>query len=504
MDNFCTFRSILLDSDSEATILWQKKERTFIDLANVVLSIRAGKAMDKQGKLFKVRDMYITDDYIFYEKTKDYWFPLRVVKLKNIIADYETVKQENTTKAQFKLHLVSQTDFITILLIDKDTFNKVMAHIAPKIPFMNFENKYKLEHMIEQKKLWSVFQCRSIETGQPFRLKACNKDYLITKLHSTCQIKNEINISFKIKRYAPQIIRCFESKDSVYILYEMKLWTPISTLIPYPSTFSDSVLRYIFWSILRNIYYIESDPHVIHKDISADTVVIDKLILQYSVPKNKYSGPPLPLLESIDLRSYELLLTDFNMSVKHNNVSHPLSTYINIGVSDPEYLDPSRPVSLADNKSDLYSAGLLIYHIVAGRPLMAGDDLDDIFDLNQTGGPTIDQAAARFAVKPTFWDLLLKMLASSSIQRISVKEALLHVYFTSYTEYSILSNGLIKSMNDRMQILREQAIERQSNRRIRILGKDEMSDHDRELEAFMAEIEVSRKPVDPSLEDGMI
>lgn len=499
----CAFATILADTDTSKVELWQKKERGFIDISQILFKIKAGKSIDKLGKLYKIREMFVTEEYLFYEKSKDYWFPLRVVRLRNIMVDYEEVSNEKSGNKQFKLNLVSGSNLTTVFIMDSRSFNRIIAHISPKLAFMNFESKYRLDRMIDQKKLWSEFICSDLKTGQEYRVKVCNKDYLITKLHSICQIKNEINIGFKVEKYTPKILCYFESRDTIYLLYEKKLWTPLSALIPHAEMFDDSLLRYVMWHLLRIVYYLEVESQVIHKAITADTIVFDGLQLKYTVPKNKYADPPKPILEGVDLRQFDLMIVDFNMAVKHGDESHALATYFGVGGVDPEFLDANRPIHLDDSKSDLYSVAIVVCQIITGKSPVEGMNLDEAFKINQAGIAEPHSSEARFAVKQNLWDLLKKMMATRAVLRISVKEALMHPYFVSYAEYKSLSSELLKSVAEKVKSSREVDMDKAKAGRMATLNNDD-GDPDQDLDAFMAELQVTRRPVDPTLEDGIV
>ena len=111
------FQSIFEDVTVTNPGLWFKKARDFIDREDILFDFDGGKAIDQEGSVFKYRTFFVTDKCIFYEKSTDYWFPLRIVTLENLMANYEVTSSSATTGTKgfkYKVFLSVQNSYTTI------------------------------------------------------------------------------------------------------------------------------------------------------------------------------------------------------------------------------------------------------------------------------------------------------------------------------------------------------------------------------------------------------
>ncbi|KAL4489202.1 hypothetical protein ABPG72_006266 [Tetrahymena utriculariae] len=157
-----------------------------------------------------------------------------------------------------------------------------------------------------------------------------------------------------------------------------------------------------------------------------------------------------------DIKAGNVKIADFGLSktfqVPSKTLTHEVET---LWYRPPEILLGVKVYSLA---IDMWSIGCIFYELIEKKPLFMSDsEIDAIFKIFQFHGtpdpekfqgiedyPYFESKFPRFRAKDPFVvfknfeddarDLLMQMIALNPIDRISVKQALLHPYFDSLTQ----------------------------------------------------------------------
>jgi WD40 repeat protein len=90
----------------------------------------------------------------------------------------------------------------------------------------------------------------------------------------------------------------------------------------------------------------------------------------------------------------------------------------NVVIGTPDYIAPEQAMDArkADTRSDVYSLGCTLYHLLAGRPPFAGETVLQKIDAHRTDEPT-PLTAIRQDMTPALAELVARMLAKDSKDR---------------------------------------------------------------------------------------
>jgi calcium/calmodulin-dependent protein kinase I len=131
------------------------------------------------------------------------------------------------------------------------------------------------------------------------------------------------------------------------------------------------------------------------------------------------------------------------------------------------------PEMLADNgydcKSDVFSAGVICYVMLSGRPAFKGKDVQEVLAANKKCEPDFPDKYWS-TISPEAKDLVNKLLVKDPAQRISAKDALQHPWFSrDFTEVRHNTNRLEVSMDTQKDMTMLSATPVMAGRKLRDL-----------------------------------
>ena len=272
-------------------------------------------------------------------------------------------------------------------------------------------------------------------------MNAYSKDFLHSRLRSIDQVINEINMGLVVKKNAPTLFRYFESRHSVYILYEMVLYEKLLKLIPIAPLFDAANCRHLAFAMLVALHELESRFGVLHRNLNPENIVLVDLQIAMPVKGEFERHAPLPDVTGIDLTNHQVFFINFSLGSRHGDENNVLNDYINVGYTDPRLL-AQKKCTIQDNKSDLYSVACVLYELVTGKQLFCRENMNTTYLLNKKGVTALERVP-RFKIEDEVWDLLQKCLVSDPAERLSVAEALMHPYFSNHPHYRQKSEEIL-------------------------------------------------------------
>ena len=372
------YKSIFQDETKKNDGLWCKKDRSYISGMTNVYVCAAGKSIDRSGKKYKLRNIHITDTCMYYEKSTDYWYPLRVVQYVNVSGDYTIEKDSEEYK--YRLYLSYDTKYTTIIFNEYDTFMRVLRLLYHKIPFVDYHSKYRMVDTVSEDGMCSIYVASHtlLHDDDRYITHAYSKSYLHNKLRSIDQVKNEIRMCTIVDKHSMGMVCYFESINSIYIVRPMCVWTSLHDIIPYRSMFTDDTIRYVSHSLLTIVHRLEQVHHVVHRDINPRNIVFVGLTMPKVVRGEFDTSDTLPDVSHIDLCEYPVYMINYYLSCMHNDDSILLD-YIKIGYTHPHNLSIHDSHILHDNTYDMYSVAIVIIHTLIGDTPYQGNDMDGLY-----------------------------------------------------------------------------------------------------------------------------
>ena len=256
-----------------------------------------------------------------------------------------------------------------------------------------------------------VYLAQHNQTNAQYAIKAIdkrNKENIDEKEY----FKREAEIMYKI--HHPNIVKLFgHFEDNTYCYFIMEYMSGGNAYSLVPKHGIKKISNEMTVSILKDIisatYYLHHMvPPIIHRDIKPENILFD------SEMKAK--------------------LTDFGWSTYLNKNHQKRMTMC----GTPIYLAPELVNNIGhDHRVDIWCIGVLMFELLTGQPPWIGEDVQ-----------TLKYNIARMKIKwpkqmdPDAVDLLKKTLRYNPEERISLRNMLIHPFFTKYNPGAV--NSLIR------------------------------------------------------------
>ena len=230
----------------------------------------------------------------------------------------------------------------------------------------------------------------------------------IIKKSSTCseeeeqEIINEINILRAMDH--PNILKIFEfysNQESYSIITEYCSGGELFNEITENGPFDEKYSAYVMYQIFSAINYCHN-MNIIHRDLKPENILI--------IDRNRNGYP-------------RIKICDFGTSlmVEKGGVQQKL-------VGSSYYIAPEVLKKHYNQKCDIWSCGVILYILLAGKPPFAGDDDNEIMG-NVTTGQYDLNCAPFNRISKSAKDLIKKLLVMDINKRISAFDALNHPWF---------------------------------------------------------------------------
>lgn len=252
---------------------------------------------------------------------------------------------------------------------------------------------YKIRHK-KNKKIFAAKRFKKSDLTQKDK-----KNKLIELLKQEVKVQQDLEHKNVVK-----FNECHETENSVYLVFE---FIPGGTLSPV-SGVPISWIRSIIKQILEALFYLEK-KNIVHRDIKPENILLG-------------SG-----------NGENLKLIDFGFSYEKSE-KNPISVKCGTpGFIAPEILNtvPNNVSQVLDSKVDVYSTGIILYHMLFGDEAFEWDELFELVEKNSKGEWRLKEIREMITEEKSeeAFDLMKKMIEMEPGKRISVGEALCHPFF---------------------------------------------------------------------------
>lgn len=272
----------------------------------------------------------------------------------------------------------------------------------------SLQRDYKLCEEIGRGRFGTVFRCYSSDSGESFACKSINKSLLSDSIDREC-LEKEAKIMNLVSGH-PNIVEIhgvYEDDDYIHMVLELcdspDLYDRVSSRV-----FDEHEAAKVMSPLMEAIRCCHVRG-VVHRDVKPDNVLFD--------------------------RRNRLKLADFG-SAEFAREGERMSGL----VGTPYYVAPEVIAGRDYNaKVDVWSAGVILYIMLAGIPPFYGESATEIFE-------AVLRCNLRFptrlfhSVSPAAKDLLRKMLCKDVSRRFSAEQVLRHPW--------VVSGGGARSMAD--------------------------------------------------------
>lgn len=244
-------------------------------------------------------------------------------------------------------------------------------------------------------------------TGQKVALKAIGKKQLALDVHGKHKIENEIQLSIKASscRNVTTFFEVVETKDYYFLVFEYASRGDLASLLKKKVVLSEQEVKQIFVDLLNGIEELHK-LRIVHRDLKLENVVIMEsgkaCIADLGV--SKLVEPGELLRDSCGTPAFEA----------------------------PECLDLEK--GYLGFQADMWSLGVLLYHMVCGRPPFAADRIEDLYSkiaFSELSFPPDKELSVGLK------DLLRRMLQKDPERRLNIAEARTHLWLDNHAEMQV-------------------------------------------------------------------
>ncbi|OMJ70581.1 hypothetical protein SteCoe_31417 [Stentor coeruleus] len=280
-----------------------------------------------------------------------------------------------------------------------------------------FQDVYRAAQSLSTGIYGEVKTCFHRETGQKRAVKILKKDLMRSELEKTFLLK-EISILKSLDH--PNIIRTyefFEDLKHMYLIMEYCSGGELFTEILKRQNFCEGDAAKIFFQILSAVSYLHSNG-VIHGDLSPKNILLEE-------KKGSLS------IKVIDFGS-AMLSSEKNKKLPKNGKAYYLA---------PEVYD-----GIYNDKSDMWSCGIILYILLCGHPPFDGENDEQIISLVKRSRVQMEGRIWE-KISSSAKDFIEKLICGPS-SRLTAQNALKHMWFDTKIKSAIEKYHIIEAMQN--------------------------------------------------------
>lgn len=255
---------------------------------------------------------------------------------------------------------------------DKLIIETWIKHLKQQTILINLRDYYKVENAIGKGNFARVHKCQRIEDNHTMAIKSVLNKTIKQSERNQRSILLEIDIMRKLKH--PNVVdmfEVFESDKYVHLVMEILLGGELFERIKQKGSYSEKDAMMVMKRFLEALDFLHK-AGIVHRDLKPENL----------------------LLKSTDC-DYELKIADFGLACFIEE-----GELLDLRCGSPGYVAPELLSDEGYNtKADIFSAGVILYILLTGRPAFAGAKYQEILMKNK-------ECDIKYPVR--YWDKISK------------------------------------------------------------------------------------------------
>ncbi|KAL1814056.1 hypothetical protein ACET3Z_024121 [Daucus carota] len=271
------------------------------------------------------------------------------------------------------------------------------------------EEDYIRGATIGKGKFGSVWLCRSRVTEEDFACKT------LVKGEET--VHREVEIMQHLSGHSGVVTlkAVYEDAESFHLVMELCSGGRLIDQMRKQGRYSEHQAANIIKDLMVVLKYCH-EMGVVHRDIKPENILLTN--------------------------SGKMKLADFGLAMRITN-----DQSLNGLAGSPAYVAPEVLLGNYSEKVDIWSAGVLLYALLAGVLPFKGDSLEDVFEAIKTANLDFQAGIWEHVSKPAR-DLLERILTRDAASRITADEVLSHPWILFYTERNLRTLSIKSKMKN--------------------------------------------------------
>lgn len=393
------------ESDTPSFSLWSKERGEMQKIAEKAIFKGNLYKYSKKSQKYKERFFALANGKLYCARSAE---SARYIGYLGIQFSTFTVERETLGgETVYILRFIRDFKCAKLLLKDKEILERFSIAAKPYVVQTNFHDVYEAKKIIGQGAFASVYLCVHRKTGERVAVKCLSKKKSMKMKDGKLLIMNEMEISSSLDNtHLLKLIEVFESPSSVYLVFELLEGGDLVSYLRTQEYISHQDIYTIVRTILKGLLFLQMNG-ILHRDIKPDNILL------------KRKG---------EMDFTQIKIVDFGLATRSQVESYIVNRCGTPGYMAPEIIkyDPDISPKLTF-KCDVFSVGVILYFIIAGRRPFVSDSTEEILKLNERCKISFDDP--RFDQMPYLKELLQLMLEPNPVLRICARDALNHRFF---------------------------------------------------------------------------
>jgi serine/threonine protein kinase len=265
-------------------------------------------------------------------------------------------------------------------------------------------SKYLVEARLGEGGMGAVFRAKHLELGRTFAIKVLHPS-LVQNATVLARFRREAELAGRLRHdHVVSVVDLGVTADNEqYLVMEYAPGTSLATLLE-PGPMAEARVLEIARQLCAGLQHAH-DAGLIHRDFKPDNVIVETLVDGREIAR----------------------IVDFGVAILRDNardVDKERLTTKGIVVGTPRYMAPEHARGGAvDHRADLFSLGLMLYELLAGKPPFDGSGAEVARANVHMPTPIIGVRAPGVRVEPVLEALVYKLLSKNPDDRLPSAKA---------------------------------------------------------------------------------